>query len=153
MPDEVWSVLPGALVRLASARIGLMSMDGTAPITTGSLAFDDDSVTLDLEIALDQVKANLLLQTAARSLVRQHGATRLVFQARGARVDGPMTVTGTAQAGDVLVPMTLTIERIGVEARIFGTANLGQVDLPLPGVGRIDDFSFAVDTRVTLARA
>jgi hypothetical protein len=55
-------------------------------------------------------------------------------------------------AGDVVVPMTLTIERVGVEARVFGTASLGSVDLPLPGVGRIDDFSFSVDTHLTLAR-
>lgn len=152
MSNEAWSVLPGAVVRLTSARVGLLSMDATAPITSGSIAYIDASITLDLDIALDQLKANLLLQTAARGLVKQHGATRLSFQASGQRDGQPIRVSGSAQAGDVVVPMTLTIERVGVEARVFGTASLGSVDLPLPGVGRIDDFSFNVDTHLTLAR-
>lgn len=153
MQDEGWDVLPGAVVRLTSARVGLMSMEGTAPVVSGSLRLVDDVATLDLEVALDEVKANLLLQTAARALVRQHRATRLGFHGTGPRDGDPMRVSGTARAGDVAVPLILTIERRGVEAHAFGNAYLGPVDLPLPGVGRIDEFSFSVDALMTLARA
>ena len=143
-------VAPGAKVHLKSDRIGLMSMDGTAPITSGALSMDESCVSLELIIALDQVKANLLLQTAVRSLVKRYHASTLEFSGTGEVVNNSLVVTGVARAGAVEVPMTLTIERTGVQAHVFGTAHLGTVDLPLPGVGKIDNFSFSVEAHLTL---
>jgi hypothetical protein len=151
--SDTWVVLPGSQVRLTSARIGLMSMDAVAPIASGSLSCTDETVTLDLEISLDQLKANLLLQSAARALVKQHSATRLTFHAEGPSDTHPWRVTGTAVAGDVEIPLTLSLSRSGDTAQATGSANLGTVDLPLPGVGRLEDFSFSVDAQVAIARA
>ena len=152
MSSDTWVVLPGSQVRLTSARIGLMSMDATAPISHGSITCQDETVTLDLEISLDQLKSNLLLQSAARALVKQHSATRLTFHATGPLDTHPWQVTGTAVAGDVEIPLTLSLTRTGDTAHATGSANLGTVDLPLPGVGRLEDFSFSVDAQVALAR-
>jgi len=147
---QAWVVAPGAKVHLVSDRIGLMSMDGTAPVTSGALTMDESHVYLELVIALDQVKANLLMQTAVRSLVKRYNATALIFRGAGEVGHDPLVVIGEAHAGEVVVSMTLTIERTGVLAHVFGTAYLGTVDLPLPGVGKIDNFSFSVETQLTL---
>ena len=147
---QAWLVVPGAKVHLVSARIGLMSMDGTAPISSGALTLDESHVQLELVIALDQVKANVLLQTAVRSLVKRYDAPVLKFCGEGEVAIDPLVVIGEAHAGKVAVTMTLTIKRTGFQAHVFGTAYLGTVDLPLPGAGKIDNFSFSVDTKLTL---
>ena len=36
------------------------------------------------------------------------------------------------------------------EIELVGSANLGTVHLPLPGLGTVDDFSFDVDARLAL---
>jgi hypothetical protein len=107
-------------------------------------------VTLNLEIALDQIKANLLLQSAARALVKKHSATCLTFHAEGPAVSTPWEVAGAARAGDIEIPLVLTISLRGNEAHAVGSANLGTVELPLPGVGRRDNFSFSVEASLTL---
>ncbi|NQW72385.1 MAG: hypothetical protein HQ453_06610 [Actinobacteria bacterium] len=38
------------------------------------------------------------------------------------------------------------------EIELGGAANLGTVNVPLPGLGRVDDFSFQVDARLALSR-
>jgi len=127
-------------------------MDAVAPISSGSITVLDDTVTLDLEIALDQVKANLILQTATRSLVKQHGATQLTFHGTGSTHHVPIVVSGSAQAGEICVDLELSITCIGVDAHLSGEVHLGTVELPLPGLGRIEDLSFTVESHVTLAR-
>lgn len=150
MSSDTWIVLPGSQVRLTSARIGLMSMEATAPVSRGSLTCHNETVALDLEISLDQLASNLLLQSAARALVKKHNATRLTFHAVGPSDTHPWNVTGTAVAGDVEIPLTLSLSRTGDAAHATGSANLGTVDLPLPGVGRLEDFSFNVEATIAL---
>ena len=150
MASDSWVVLPGSQVRLTSARIGLMSMDAVAPISSGLITRTGNTVTLDLEIALDQLKANLLLQSAARALVKKHSATRLTFHAEGPAGSTPWEVAGAAKAGDIEIPLALTMSLRGDEAHAVGSANLGTVELPLPGVGRRDNFSFSVEASLTL---
>ena len=152
MAYDTWQVLPGSWVTLSAGRKGMLSLDGTAPVVSGSLEQHNSDVTLDLEIALDQVKANLILQTAARALVKQHGATRLRYHGTGSVGDEATEVSGSARAGAINVDLDLSITRIGMDALISGVAHLGTVELPLPGVGRIDDLAFTVECRVTLTQ-
>ena len=156
-----WAVhtVDGAEVRLRSGRIGLVSVDVKAPVTGGELTVAEGSVRLTLRLALDQLKTgNFLLQAAARSLVTRHGAHVLSYDGTGTGSGdaGAWSVAGHAVSGDVDVALQLTISPCGTsvdgmdEIEVVGSANLGTVHLPLPGLGTVDDFSFAVDARLAL---
>jgi hypothetical protein len=154
-----WAVhtVDGAEVRLRSGRIGLVSVDVRAPVTGGELLVSEGSVRLTLRLALDQLKTgNFLMQAAARTLVTRHGAHVLTYTGAGAHDAGAWSVIGDAMAGSIDVELPLSITPSGTsvdrmdEIELVGTANLGTVHLPLPGLGTVEDFSFDVDARLAL---
>jgi hypothetical protein len=158
--EGTWSVLAvdGADVRLRSGRIGLVTVDVTAPVTSGSLRVDRSGIVLDLAIGLDRLRtSNFLLQAAARTLVTRHGAHVLSYAGRGGPGDA-WRVSGDATAGDVRVTLDLDIRWID-DARgphaieLVGSANVGRVHLPLPGLGTVEDFAFDVDASLSLTPA
>lgn len=152
-------VVDGAEVRLRSGRIGLISIDVRAPVTAGELHCTATGIRLSLSLALDQLKTrNFLLEGATRSLLRRNDARVLNFSGHGAGGSSPWQVSGNATSGDVNVELTLTITAVGpagnpmAEIELAGAANLGTVNVPLPGLGRVDDCSFQVDARLALSR-
>lgn len=153
-----WSVhtVDGASVRLRSGRIGLMSVEVSAPVTGGRLQVAGDGVRLTLNLALDRLSTNFLLQSAARSLVKKNDAHDLGYQGAGPASDSPWQVSGVAVAGDVNVELVLVVTPAGpaedamAAIELVGSANLGTVHLPLPGLGTVEDFSFDVDARLAL---
>ena len=65
-----------------------------------------------------------------------------------------VTVYGKATAGDVTVDLVLTLMRVGERAVVVsGSANVGTVELPLPGLGKLDDFSFSVSAELPIVPA
>ncbi|MCX6432436.1 MAG: hypothetical protein NTX29_06485, partial [Actinobacteria bacterium] len=68
----------------------------------------------------------------------------------------PWQVTGHAKAGSVDVELTLAVTPCGpegdpmAEIAVKGSASLGTVHLPLPGIGTVDDFSFDVAGRFAM---
>ena len=156
-----WAVhtVDGADVRLRSGRVGLMSLDVTAPVSGGELAVTADGVDLTLRLALNELRTrNFLMQAAARSLVSRYDAHVLTYHGLGRDPDGPWHVTGHAVAGTVDVLLELAVTPCGPsgdpmsEIDLVGSAQLGTVNLPLPGLGTIDDFAFDVDARLALRR-
>jgi hypothetical protein len=154
-----WAVhtVDGAEVRLRSGRIGLVSVDVKAPVTGGELVLSESSVRLTLRLALDQLRTgNFLLQAAARALVTRHDAQVLTYDGTGAHAAGPWRVHGHAASGDIDVELVLAVTACGPaddpmgEIELVGSANLGTVHLPLPGLGTVDDFGFDVDARLAL---
>ena len=156
-----WAVfdVDGADVRLRSRRIGLISVDVRAPVTAGELQITTSGNRFSLSLALDQLKTgNILMQGAARSLLRRSDARVLDYSGHGAGDSNPWQVSGHAVAADVDIELTLTITAAGppddpmAQIELAGAANLGTVNVPLPGLGRLDDFSFRVDARLALSR-
>jgi hypothetical protein len=157
--EGVWSVhtVDGAEVRLRSGRIGLVSVDVTAPVLRGSLVVDAHRAVFTLVLGLDRLRTgNFIMQAAARTLVSRHDARELVYDGSGpAHADG-WQVTGRAVSGDVEVELQLQVIPRGIgpspmgEIEILGSANVGTVHLPLPGLGTVEDFSFDVDARLGL---
>lgn len=156
-----WSVhtLDGADVRLRSGRIGLMSVDVSAPVTAGELHVTGSGVRLTLTLALDRLKTSFMIEGAARSLVKRHDAHALGYEGAGPVSESPWEVTGTAGAGDVTVDLVLTVTPVGPapdpmsEVELVGSADIGTVHLPFPGLGTVDDFAFDVDARLFLRRS
>lgn len=158
-PEGSWSVhtVDGADVRLRSGRIGLVSVDVNAPVTGGELVASAEGAHFTLRIALDQLRTgNFLMQAAARTLVSRHGAVVLSYDGSGPSEGSGWRVTGVATAGDVALDLELFITAIGAagdemaEIELVGSANVGTVHLPLPGMGTIEDFSFDVDARLAM---
>ncbi|CAB5004393.1 MAG: hypothetical protein F2889_03750 [Actinobacteria bacterium] len=153
-----WQInaVDGADVRLRSGRIGLVSVDVSAPVASGLLHVSADEITLTLNLALDQLKTgNFLLQSAARSIVTRNKAHELVYSGKGP-VGEIWSVTGIARAGSIEVELDLTITPIASatapmgQIEIVGSANMGTVHLPIPGMGTVEDFSFDVDAKLAL---
>ena len=154
-----WMVntVDGGHVRLTSGTIGLDSIDVTAPVSGGELILDGESASFSLRLDLQRLKTgNFLMQAAARSLVSSHDVHVLVYQGSGTADGAGWQVSGTAVAGTIEVPLTLAIVPVGKqgddlrEIEISGSASVGRVSLPLPGLGTVDDFGFNVDARLAL---
>ena len=159
LPTGSWTVhtVDGAEVRLRSGRIGLMSVDVTAPVTGGELVSADDGVRFTLRMDLGQLRTgNFLMQAAARSLISRHDAGLLSYDGHGGAGDSAWQITGHATAGDVDLVLDLTVAAIGTpdepmsEIELVGSADVGTVHLPLPGLGTVEDFSFDVDARLAM---
>ncbi len=147
-------------MRLRSGRIGLVSVDVTAPVTGGELRVTSDRVELTLSLALDRLKTrNFIMEAAARTLVKRHDAHELGYRGHGPASYSGFQVSGAAVAGDVTIDLALVITPIGAaddpmsEIELVGSANVGTVHLPLPGLGTVEDFAFDVDARLALLPA
>lgn len=158
--SEAWivSTVDGGHVRLRSGKIGLMSLDASAPVSGGELVINGDQATFTLRLDLGQMRTgNFLLQAAARSLISSNDVHVLTYEGAGPAVGTGWRVSGTAVAGPVEVPLDLTIAAIGPEGNpmaeidITGSANVGTVHVPLPGMGTVDDFGFDVEARLAMA--
>lgn len=157
--SEAWivSTVDGGHVRLRSGKIGLMSIDASAPVSGGELVIDGDQATFTLRLDLGQMRTgNFLLQAAARSLISSNDVHVLTYEGSGPAGATGWKVSGTAVAGPIEVPLDLTITGIGpggspmAEIDITGSANVGTVHLPLPGMGTVDDFGFDVEARLAM---
>jgi len=147
----------GAMVRLRSGKIGLINVDVKAPVSGGELHVDGDVVHLTLRLALDELRTgNFLVQGAARSIVTRNDAHVLSYSGDGPSAPLPWHVIGHAKAGSVDVELGLDILPCGpsddpmAEVELKGSASMGTVHLPLPGMGTVDDFAFDVDGRFAL---
>ncbi len=154
-----WKIntVDGAHVRLRSGRIGLVSIDATAPVSGGELVLGDPEVVFRLRLDIQQMRTgNFLMQAAARSLVSSNGVYTLDYEGRGTAADAGWRVSGTAVGGTIEVPLDLVISAIGPsssplsEIDITGSASVGTVHIPLPGLGKVDDFGFDVEARLGL---
>lgn len=155
---DTWTVrtVDGAAVRLRSGSAGIMKIDITAPVSGGELRIDGDSVRLTLRLALDQLRTgNFLTQAAARKIISTYDAHVLAYDGTG-RAGPPIRVGGHAVAAEIDVELDLTVTPVGPEGspldeiELLGSASLGTVHLPIPGMGTIEDFSFDVDARLAL---
>lgn len=155
-----WRVvaMEGAEVRLRNGQTGLGDLEVTAPLTAGLLVVDAAAVSLSMTLALDRLRTpNFLMQMAARSLITRHGAHLLEYAGTGP-AGQPWAVEGPAVSGDVRMEISLTITPIGTgsslsEIELVGTHRLGEVQLPIPGFGKVDDFAFHLDARLRVQAA
>jgi hypothetical protein len=157
--EGAWQVktIDGADVRLRTGSVGLMDVDVSAPVSGGQLRLTEDAVHLTLHLDLGALKTHFLLQSPARRIVSRNNAQVLSYVGEGMATALPWHVTGHARAGSIDVELTLAIKPCGpatdpmAEIEVSGSASLGEVNLPLPGLGKIDDFAFDVDGRFGLA--
>lgn len=153
-----WRVItPDAHVRLRSNRIGLMELEATAPVRWGSVTITEVESRVELVLALEKLRTSFLLERAARALVSAHKVHDLAYLASGEGGSAPWRVRGDATAGDVVVDLAVEViprgpaDDVMAQVEMQGFAALGAVDLPLPGLGRIDDLRVTLDAMLELA--
>lgn len=159
--SEAWivSTVDGGHVRLRSGKIGLVSIDATAPVSGGELVLKGDDARFSLRLDLSQMRTgNFLMQAAARSLVSSNNVHSLDYTGQGSATASGWQVSGAAVGGTIEVPLDLAITAIGpsgdamAEIDIVGSASVGRVHIPLPGLGTVDDFGFDIDARLAMQR-
>ena len=130
----------------------------TAPIDSADVTVGLD-VTLTLGIGIDQVSAgNFLLDAALRGLLVSYGAHELQFAGIGAAEADPVLLGGVAKSGRVAVDLNLELHAVHSDPRtvaidVTGTAVFEDVDVPIPGVGSLDQLVLAVHARLDLIPA
>lgn len=143
-PVGTYTVHPqhDSIVRMQTSRIGFTSFEIEAPVTAGELTVGEQESSLRVELALDRLRTNALMQGAARALVASGNGDTLVFTADGPGAADELLFVGDAQAGDVIVPMTMTAVVARADGSLLvlslsGSAEFRDVHIPLPGMGGI----------------
>lgn len=157
---RIWTIeqMDGGDVRLRNGQgSGVMSLDVSAPVRSGQLSIAKKKVELDLIVALDQVKTgNFLTEHAARAFIAGYRAHDLVYAGTGSHSGEPFIVRGPAKAGAVDVDIELSITPVESdwddmsEIEIVGSAAFGTVNIPIPGVGTVDDLTVDIDAKLTV---
>lgn len=131
-------------MRISTSRIGLLSVHASAPVLDGELSEDD----LRFTVRIDQVRTgNPLLDPELHALVHALTAGRLLFAGRRAGE----VFTGSAQAGDISVPLDLAVTGGGATRRVSGTSTFRDVHIPLPGIGRLPYLEVDIEGHLHLA--
>ena len=126
-----------------------------APIDSADVLVADD-VTLSLGVRIDQVSGgNFLLDAALRGFLVNYGAHQLFFAGTGELAADPVELSGVAKAGQVSVDLTLQLRELSsspesLVLEVTGTAVFKDVDVPIPGVGSLDQLELAVSTQLEL---
>lgn len=157
-PTGTWSLQSGPLITLQTERIGVTSLEVTAPVTGGRLHVVKSTVSLRLEMSLAKLKAsNFLMQGAARALVKRFDGDLLIFEAEGPAATVPWAVSGNAQAGQVDVPMSVeATPQPGDSPRdllLGGTVTMEDISIPIPGLSGIESVTFTIGGTVGLRPA
>jgi len=158
MIQGAWSFtsVDGADVRLRTGDVGLMDVDVSAPLRSGSLHISAGKASLTLVLALDQLRTgNFLTEHAARAFITGQRAHDLVYDGTGPAKKAPFEVVGQAKAGQLDLTIGLHVSLLGssspTEVELQGSAAFGRVHIPIPGVGTVDDLSIDIDARLGLS--
>ncbi len=157
-PTGTWTLEPGPRITLQTDKIGISSLEVTAPVTGGRLHVVQSTVALRLEMSLAKLKAsNFLMQGAARALVKRFDGDLLIFDAEGPAATVPWAVSGNAKAGQVDVPMSVDATPQPGDAprqlQLGGTVTMDDIEIPIPGLSGINSITFTIDGNVKLTPA
>ena len=127
-----------------------------APIDSADLTIDDDGVVLTMSIGLDRVKTgNVLLDIGLSGFLSSYGAKELQYVGSGPSDVDPLLVGGVATSGRVVVDLELALREIHVSEglitlQVSGTAIFEDVEVPIPGIGRLSDLTLQVTAEIPL---
>jgi len=141
---ELTSVVKGKALKLS------------APIDSADLTIDAAGAVLTMTVGLDRVKStNFLLDLAVGAFLSSYGAKELLFVGSGPSGVDPLLVGGVATSGRAAVDLELALvpqEFAGTELvlAVGGTAVFQDVDVPIPGIGRLSDLTLQVWSVIAL---
>ena len=149
-------LLPAATLELASEVKG-KQITLKAPIDSADLTVDDAGAVLTMSIGLDRVKSgNFLLDIGLGGFLSSYGAKELMYVGSGPSGVEPLLVGGVATSGRVAVDLELELKTgtsrgADLLLDVRGTAVFDDVDVPIPGIGKLSDLTLQVRAQITLA--
>jgi len=158
LPPGSWSLQGAPPVLELKAEVKGKALALKAPIHAADLTIDDAGVVLTLGIGIDQVKSgSFLLDTAVRAFLVSQGAHELLYVGSGPSDLEPAQVGGVATSGRVAVDLELELSTVtttsdGIRLAVTGTAVFEDVEVPIPGIGRLTDLVLEVHALLDLRK-
>ncbi|MDD2857485.1 MAG: hypothetical protein PHU75_02300 [Candidatus Nanopelagicales bacterium] len=149
LPPGAWILDGDPSVLTLAAQAKGRTVRLTAPIHAADLTVDAAGVVLTMSIGINDVRSGgFIMDTALRAFLVGYGANELFFVGSGAADADPPAVTGVARSGRVAVDLDLVLTPVEHTAgtlgiALSGTAVFEDVDVPIPGIGRLDSIVLA----------
>lgn len=129
-----------------------------APIDSADLTIDAAGAVFTMTVGLDRLKSgSFLLDLGAGAFLSSYGAKELLFVGSGPAGVDPLLVGGVATSGRVAVELELELRvrelnDLEMVLEICGTAVFEDVEVPIPGIGRLSDQALQVWSLITLVK-
>jgi hypothetical protein len=129
-----------------------------APIDSADLTIDTAGAVFTMTVGLDRLKSgSFLLDLGAGAFLSSYGAKELLFVGSGPAGVDPLLVGGVATSGRVAVDLELELRvrelnDLEMVLEICGTAVFEDVEVPIPGIGRLSDQALQVWSLITLVK-
>ncbi len=148
-------------ITIKTSRIGMFTIDASAPIVGGEADWTSGKVTLKFQVGINEVKTgNRLLDPEVHALVNSGSDGVLTFDGEGHVSDREVRFEGRAWAGNIEVPLVLIGEPQDDggdgelrDVKIDGTATFEDVHLPLPGMGHVKSIDVEIEGLLKLMKA
>ena len=156
MKAGAWTKTQTAVILELTSEVKGKSLKLRAPIDSADLTIDAAGAVLTMTIGLDRVKSgSFLLDLGIGAFLLSHGAIELLFVGSGPAGIDPLLVGGIATSGKVVVDLELELhERESKSAEhtleVRGTAVFDDVEVPIPGIGRLSDQTLKVWSLITM---
>jgi len=127
-----------------------------APIDSTDLTIDSAGAVLTMTIGLDRVKSgSFLLDLGVGAFLSSYGAKELLFVGSGPAGIDQLLVGGVATSGRVAVDLELELRaqeftEAEMVLEVRGTAVFEDVEVPIPGIGRLSDLTLQVWGLITM---
>ena len=156
MNAGAWTKTSSAVILELQSQVKGKSLTLKAPIDSADLTSDDAGIVLTMSIGLDRVKTgNFLLDIGLSGFLSSYGAKELQYVGSGPCGVEPLLVGGVATSGRVVVDLELVLAEIqpsmaAMTLNVSGTAVFNDVDVPIPGIGRLSDLTLQVHAEIPL---
>lgn len=160
IPPGQWEVLAdNSQLHVKTSRLGLISVQATAPVGGGRLSDADPSSgrrSLRIEVLISRVRTDEhFIDPELHELIMKTSDGVLVFEGDGIGSE----FQGNSSAGTIVLPMSLSLALgSGNAAGVLPTSVDGRVDIsdmhvPLPGFSRFRSASVTITGQVSFTKA
>ena len=156
-----WNVDPASgLMSLKTKRIGIFKVNAKAPVVGGFVDWVKPTARLEVRLDINQIKTGYaILDPQFKKLIASGSDGILVFDGEGKNIGPEISYIGKAQAGDVVVDMTVTGIPDGDEdsaersMTVSGTATFDDVSIPVPGFSGIKSIDIHIEGTLQLRKS
>jgi len=153
-----WSKTPAAVALTLTSQVNGKNLTLTAPVDSADLTIDAAGCVLTMSLGIDRTKTgNFLLDLGLSAFLSSYGAKELMYVGSGPAGVDPLLVGGVATSGRVAVDLELELhlsagQAGGMDLDVRGTAAFEEVDVSIPGIGKLSDLELQVRAQIPLAQ-
>ena len=151
-----WSKTPTTVTLTLTSQVNGKNLTLTAPIDSADLTIDETGCVLTMSLGIDRTKTgNFLLDLGLSGFLSSYGAKELMYVGSGQSGVDPLLVGGVATSGRVAVDLELVLHLAvltgsDLELNVSGTAAFEEVDVSIPGIGKLSDLTLQVQAQIQL---